>query len=256
MTILALYKELDARWPRSLSCVWDNDGLMFCPDPEREVKRVMLALDATQDSVAEAARAGCDVLLTHHPMLFRGVKSLSPLDLSGKRIFDAWKSGVSVISLHTRLDAGDGGVNDALAEVLGLRVVEKFGDEEAPTLGRLCETDGEMDAHSFARQVGRVLGCPAVHLSGNRPVHRVAVVGGDGKDFIRAAQAAGADTLLTGAASYNSALDAAEDGLNILEAGHYGTERPVLAKLAEAVRAISGAECCFCESSRTETVIV
>lgn len=256
MTVLALYKDLDARWPRSLSCSWDNDGLMFCPDPDKEVKRVMLALDATRESVAEAARMGCDVLLTHHPMLFRGVKSLSPLDLNGKRIFDAWKYGVCVISLHTRLDAGQGGVNDALAEKLGLRVVGSFGDEEAPMLGRICETDAETDARVFARQVGQILGCPALQLSGDRAVRRIALVGGDGKDFIRAAMAAGADTFLTGTASYNTALDAAEDGLNILEAGHYYTERPVLTKLAEAVGEICGAECLFCESNRTEVITV
>lgn len=254
MTILELYKELDARWPRTLSCSWDNDGLMFCPDPEREVKRVMLALDATRASIAAAADANCDLLLTHHPMLFRGVKSLSPLDLSGSRIFDAWNGGVSVISLHTRLDTGDGGVNDALAEALGLHILGKFGDEETPELGRIVETEAPAEPVDFASRVRKALGCPVVQLSGDRPVRRVALVGGDGKDFIRAAAAAGADTLITGAASYNTALDAAEDGLNIIEAGHYYTEAPVLAKLAELCRALCGAECVMYDSNLTRTV--
>ena len=254
MTVLELYKELDARWPRALSCSWDNDGLMFCPDPNREVKRVMLALDATRASIAAAVQAGCDLLLTHHPMLFRGVKSLSPLDLSGSRIFDAWNGCVSVISLHTRLDAGDGGVNDALAAALGLRVVGKFGDEETPELGRICETDAPAEPLEFASRVRSALGAPAVQMTGDRPVCRVAVVGGDGKDFIRSAAAFGADTLITGAASYNTALDAAEDGLNIIEAGHYYTEAPVLADLARLCRELCGAECVLYDSNLTRTV--
>ena len=85
MNVLALYSALDARYPTSLSCSWDNDGLMICSDPEREVKRVMFALDATEETIAEAIACGADVLITHHPMLFRPLKSVTPFTLAAAR---------------------------------------------------------------------------------------------------------------------------------------------------------------------------
>lgn len=255
MTIRELYEKLDELYPRSLSCEWDNDGLMFCPDPDRAVTRVMLALDATRGAIEAAAREKCELLLTHHPMLFRPLRSLTPLDLSGSRVMGAWNGGVSVISLHTRLDAGKNGVNDALANRLGLAVCGTFGDEESPELGRMAELTEPMDPRAFAEQVRRVLGCDAVHLTGDHPVRRIAMVGGDGKDFIRPAMKAGADTFITGAAGYNMALDAAEEGLNILEAGHYHTEASVLDRLAELCRDLAGAQCFFIDSNLTRTVV-
>lgn len=254
MTIRELYEKLEELYPRSLCCEWDNDGLMFCPDPDRSVTRVMLALDAAKGSIEAAAQAKCELLLTHHPMLFRPLRSLTPLDLSGSRVMDAWNGGVSVISLHTRLDAGKDGVNDALVKRLGWTVCGTFGDEESPELGRIAELNTPMDPLAFAEHVRSMLGCEAVQMTGRHPVRRIAVVGGDGKDFIRAAMKAGADTFITGAAGYNMALDAAEEGLNILEAGHYHTEAPVLERLADLCRAIAGAQCFFCDSNLTRTV--
>lgn len=255
MTIRELYAKLDELYPRALSCAWDNDGMMICPDPDRELRRVMLALDATLASIRAAAEQGCELLLTHHPLIFRPLKALTPSDLSGRRLIDAWNSGVSVISLHTRLDAAAGGVNDALAEALGLTVCGKFGDEESPELGRLAELPASADASAFAENVRAALGCGAVQLTGDHPVRRVALVGGDGKDFIRPAMAAGADTFITGAAGYNVALDAAEMGLNIIEAGHYHTEAPVLAHLARLCRDYAGVECVFYDSNLTKTIM-
>lgn len=254
MKLIQLYEELECRYPRTLSCAWDNDGLMVCPSPEKEVRRVMLALDATNAAIRAAADAGCDLLLTHHPLLFRPLKAVTPLSLSGERVISAWNSGVAVISLHTRLDAGDGGVNDALAAALFLPVVSKFGCDDAPELGRIAELPVPYAAADFAEHVRKQLGCPSVFLTGDRPVRRIALVGGDGKDFIHAAIAAGADTLITGAAGYNAALDAAEEGLNLIEAGHYFTEAPVLARLATLCREIAGAECVFFDSNLTKTI--
>ncbi len=254
MNVLALYEALDALYPRALSCPWDNDGLMICPDPNREVKRVMFALDATEATVTEAIRAGADALITHHPMLFRPLKAVTPFTLSGSRSLSALSASLSVMSFHTRLDAGDGGVNDVLVAKIGLTDVEKFGDDESPTLGRIGTLSAPMAAEDFAATVRDALGAPSVRLTGDRPVCRVAVVGGDGKDFITPAMLAGADTLVTGDASYNTVLDAAEEGINVIEAGHYCTEAPVLAPLSKTVQDISGAECLFAVSNRTRQI--
>lgn len=254
MTIRDLYRALDEKYPRSLSCSWDNDGLMVCADPEREVKRVLLALDASNEAIDYAIKEGCQVLLTHHPLLFRPMRSLSPDFLSGDRTLTAIKGELAVMSFHTRLDAGQGGVNDALCDALGLTAAGCFGDDEAPTLGRLAHLEGEMALSDFAAKVKQSLGCSVVLFSGKRPVKTVAMIGGGGGDFIYAAKAAGADTFVTGDAGYNVTLDAADDGINIIQAGHYHTEAPVLSRLADFCRSIAGAECLFFDSNPIKTV--
>lgn len=254
MNVLELYRALDARYPRSLSCAWDNDGLMICPEPEREVKRVMFALDATEETLAEAIRTHADVLITHHPMLFRPLGAIHPFSATGKCALTAIGAKLSVFSFHTRLDAADGGVNDVLAAKIGLTDITKFGDKESPELGRIGTLPEKMTGEAFAAAVRDVLGAPSVQLTGTRSVYRVAVVGGAGKDFISAAMDAGADTLLTGEASYNTVLDAAAEGFNVVEAGHYYTEAPVLSRLADLVHEISFAECLCVSSNRTRQI--
>ena len=249
MTIRDLYRALDEMYPRSLSCDWDNDGLMLCADPDREVTRVLLALDASDEAISYAAENVCQVLLTHHPLLFRPLRSVTPDSLSGKRALSAVRSDVAVMSFHTRLDAGQGGVNDALVEALGCTSAGTFGDDGAPTLGRIVHLNEEMPLADFAAHVKARLGCPMIQYAGKRPVKTVAVVGGGGGDFIYPALAAGADTLITGDSGYNITLDAADDGINVIQAGHYYTEAPVLSRLADICRNLTGAECLFFDSN-------
>lgn len=243
MTVGELYTRLNEMYPKSLSCPWDNDGLMVCPDMDAEVKRVLVALDATAETLDYAVKGGFDVVVTHHPMLFRGLKSISAGTLHGRHVLTALQNGITVLSFHTRLDAAEGGVNDALCQALGYQADGAFGDEEAPTLGRLVTLDG-MPARELAMHIKTALGCTSVRLNGDpeKIVRRMAVCGGDGKDFIYPALAAGADLFLTGDAGYNMAGEAAEDGIVTVEAGHYHTEAPVCAILADGIRKITGAE--------------
>ena len=226
MTVGELYTRLNEMYPKSLSCAWDNDGLMVCPDMDAEVKRVLVALDATAETLDYAVKGGFDVVVTHHPMLFRGLKSIPAGTLHGRHVLTALQNGITVLSFHTRLDAAEGGVNDALCQALGYQADGAFGD-------------GELAMH-----IKTALGCTSVRLNGDpeKIVRRMAVCGGDGKDFIYPALAAGADLFLTGDAGYNMAGEAAEDGIVTVEAGHYHTEAPVCAILADGIREITGAE--------------
>ena len=132
MKVRELYEKLEERIPRTLSCSWDNDGLMCCPDPEAEVRRVLVALDVTAE-VAETAIAGrYDAVVSHHPLVFRPLRAVEPGDAVAKKVIRLLSAGVSVMSFHTRLDAVCGGVNDTLAAALGLseeRAVRKTGGE-------------------------------------------------------------------------------------------------------------------------------
>ncbi len=238
MTVSEFYSVLNALYPVSLRCSWDNDGMMVCPEPERSVTRVMLALDATAPAIYAAAEAGGEVRLTHHPPIFRPLEGINNATLTGARVITALSQRVAVLSFHTRLDAAQKGVNDALVQALGLNADETFGDEETPDIGRVTSLAAPCSLKDFAEHVKTSLHAPAVRFTGNLPVKRIAIVGGSGKDFLHAALEAGADTFITGEIGYNAEIDAAENGLNVILAGHYYTEAPVLDSLAAICRGL------------------
>ena len=144
--------------------------------------------------------------------------------------------GVAAISFHTRLDAVCGGVNDILAEKLGLYDVKPFAPMGEVPCGRIGQLAEPMDATAFAAKAKEVLGAPAVQVAGGGTVQKIAVCGGEGADFLEAAKAAGADLFLAGRIGYHRMLDAPEEGIVTVEAGHYATEFPVCAYLAELCR--------------------
>ncbi len=235
MTVREFFKALSAIVPRELGCDWDVDGLNVCPDPEREVKRVLVALDATAEVVNKAVTEGYDLIFTHHPMLFGGLKNVLADDYDGAKVIKLCKSGVSAVSFHTRIDAAEGGVNDILASLIGLEQIEVAGDERIMRVGTL---PAPMSAAEFAAKVKDALGCPAVLCAdAGLPVHRVAVVGGSGKSEVALAKACGADTFLTGELKYSQYCDA--DRLNLLVAGHFYTEQPICARLCALVAEVA-----------------
>ena len=240
MNVREFYENISELYPKTLSCEWDNDGLMCCTDPAHQVKKGLVSLDATKAVIEYAAENGFDTVLCHHPLIFRGIDRVTPEGAVGDRVVQAVRSGVSVISLHTRLDQGAGGVNDTLAEILGLRNVRTFGDAETPDFGRMGETDIS-DPAAFAEKIKAATGAKKIAAYLCRPVHTVAVVGGSAGEFFECARLAGADTLVTGECKYHEGLDAKESGMNIFAAGHYYTEFPVTETLRRLAENIAGA---------------
>lgn len=237
MKVRELYNCLDERIPSSLSCDWDNDGLMVESDGEKEVKKALISLDVTPDAVDYAIEGGFDVIISHHPLIFKPLKSVNDNSYISRMVNKLIKSDISAMSFHTRLDIVGGGVNDALASVIGLTDVEPM-----PEIGRVGNLGEEVYIDDFVGFVRDVLGCDHVNFVGDSPVFRVAVVGGDGKDNFADAIACGADTYLTGSMSYNTMVDAAYMGVNVIEAGHFHTEQPVCAVLAKTLAEL-GIDC-------------
>ena len=237
MTVKELYTELNKMISVELSCSWDNDGLMCCPNGEREVGRVLVALDVT-DGVADLAVAGgYDLIVSHHPFIFKGLKSVNEENYVAAKAIKLIQNGISVFSFHTRLDAVRGGVNDVLAELLGIKNAVPFGDEG---IGRVGELSCEIELSEFAKQVKNALGAPVVLSAGKRRVKRVAVLGGEGGDDIYSAISAGADTYVSGRLGYHNMTDASGFGINLLEAGHFYTEAPVCNTLKKMLCEIDG----------------
>ena len=239
MTIGEFMEILDSAYPKYLSCAWDNDGIMVCTDKNRIIKKAVLALDATIESISFAVNERADLLLTHHPLIFRPMNSFDTDLLTPMRIMKALSSDLSVISLHTRLDAGNGGVNDCLAERLHLTVTEKFGDSESPELARIAVTDMPLRLDDFIRHVKECLLAPCVKVTGYNPertVNKVALCGGSGKSLLKSPRLADCDVFVTGELGYNDATDAADLGITMIEAGHYYTEAPVLKRFTEIIK--------------------
>ncbi len=227
MKVKELYAALEARIPRELSCSWDNDGLLCCPDPEAEVHRVLVVLDITGEVVERAIAEGFDAVLSHHPLIFRPLRAVRADDPVAGKVVRLLRAGISAMSFHTRLDAVSGGVNDTLAAALGLGEVEPFG-ENGETIGRIGTLAAPMCLSDFAAAVKAATKAPVV-LAGDagRPVSRVAILGGSGSGDVKAALAAGADTYLSGELSHHDLTDAKDTGINLLAAGHFHTENPV-----------------------------
>ncbi|MBR0449305.1 MAG: Nif3-like dinuclear metal center hexameric protein [Clostridia bacterium] len=230
MKVCELYDFLENRIPKSLSCEWDNDGLMCCPDREKEVRRVLVALDVTSATVEYAVENGYDVIISHHPFIYKGLRSVDDLGYVSSKLISLIESGISVMSFHTRLDAVSGGVNDRLCELLDIRDAEPLYEEGIP-LGRVGTLESTVSSQELALKVKSALGSPFVLLSGSKEdITRVAVVGGSGKDMVEAARAAGADALVSGRLDYHpmtDAFDFNERNITLIEAGHFYTENPV-----------------------------
>ena len=223
-TVRELYEFLNQKFPREYSCEWDNDGLMVASDPNREVIRVLCTLDVTDEAVNYAIANGYDVILSHHPLIFRPLKSVSYADPAARRVIKLLKYNISVMSFHTRLDAAPGGLNDVFANLLGLKDVEPLvvGDE---AVGRVGVLEEQTDCVNFAASVKKTLMAERILFANcGKAVKKIAICGGDGKDYVKAAKAAGADTYLTGQLSYNIMEEASDIGLNLFEAGHFHTE--------------------------------
>ena len=236
MTVKELYARLDEYIPEYLREEWDNDGIMCSADTAAEVKRVLVALDATESVIDYAIEGEFDLIITHHPLIFKPLASVTDDSHIARKVIKLIESGISVLSFHTRADKVEGGVNDILADLVGVFDTHPFGEGG---IGRMGEIEEEMSLEDFAATVKLSLGADSVRFAdAYNPVKRVALVGGDGKDFVKDAALHGADTYLSGRISYNIMEEAMEMGINLIEAGHFYTEHPVCSYFAELVAKI------------------
>ena len=243
-TVQQLYETMQRIAPLQLAESWDNPGLLV--NCGGEVTRVLVTLDITPEVVAEAAAKHCEAIVSHHPVIFDPLKKIGPQDMA----FQLVRAGISAICMHTNLDAAEGGVNEVLAGIFGMKDLEVF----AEGCGRVGEIE-EITVQKLAEKARRELSArcnipttasPAVQVKfadAGRPVRRLAVISGAGGSMFEDAIAVGADCLLTGEANHHHAIDAKRLGLSLIAAGHYATEFPVTAAVAAKLRtALPGVE--------------
>ena len=230
--------------PKRLAEDWDNPGLLV-GSPDDEVRRVLVCLDVREETAARAQAEGFQMIVAHHPVIFRGLKKLRT-DLPDGRLLGALlRANVAVFAAHTNLDCAEGGVNDVLAARIGLEpeTIAPLGHAEtiSESLGRVGKLLAPMEAKAFAEQVKKGLGIPSVRFvsGGNHSVKKVGLCSGSGAEFIERAAFLGCDAFVTGDVRYHDAQRAAALGIHVVDAGHFSTEQPVVeilaARLAEAL---------------------
>ncbi len=242
MTVNELYKKLIVRMPDALCESWDNDGYMVCTNGDAEVRRVLLSLDITEEVVDFAIENRFDLIVSHHPLIFRPLSSITEDNPVGCKLIKLIRAGIPVFSFHTRADRVEGGVNDVLADLLGLSETQPLAEDG---MGRVGYLEEPMALEDFAERVKAQLQTPILRVSdGGNLVHKVALLGGEGKDYLAAALSSGADTYLSGSLGYHTMEDGPELGINLVEAGHYHTEQAVLSFFEELISAIDPAVLC------------
>jgi dinuclear metal center YbgI/SA1388 family protein len=220
--------------PVELAEEWDNVGLLVGTG-EREIGKIMLCLDITAASIKEAVSGGADMIVTHHPVIFKGLKRLIEEDAKGKLLYELMRNGICVYAAHTNLDFADSGVNTCLAEALGLHDLEPLG--KGP--GKTGYLEKPTSLEEYIELVKKALTVSRVRVAGKRtkPVRKVAVFSGSFDDDLEVVKQSGADLLVTGDLKYHTALDAVEAGICIIDAGHFNTEKIVLPPVAGLLRA-------------------
>lgn len=237
MTLSGLERILFSRWPKSYAAAWDNVGLQV-GDPSAAVRRALLALDVTDETADEARRLGADCIISHHPLLFSPPRAVLAQG-EGATAYRLIRGGIGVISMHTNLDAAPGGLADRFAEEFLLPPAAPFAAEpERPDVyyGRIGGIAPSLLSELLAR-VKETLGGP-LRYAGDpaRTVRTLALLNGAGKDYIREAARLGADAYITADLGYHAFQLAAELGIAVIDAGHFGTERFAVGLLERALR--------------------
>ena len=239
MTKEELIRCIEAIAPKELMEDWDNTGIQLDVG-HREINRVLVCLDICSETIEEAIQEDCEFIVSHHPMIFAPIRSVSREDAVGRYLIKLIRNNISVYAAHTSFDSGAGGNNDYLAELLGLAEIRT--PEQTPvmrtgillrpvTLKQFCElADRKITEGKGLRYAG----------DDDRMIRTVGICTGAGADLLEGAAKLGCDVLVTGDVKYHDAQRAEQLGIALIDAGHYGTEIYFNKNMAEKLQAAAG----------------
>lgn len=229
--------------PKEYKESYDNVGLMV-GDREAAITSILVSLDTTLEVINEAAEKGCELIISHHPILFRKAASITEDTLLGKKIRKAVQKDINIYASHTNLDITENGINDLLVKLLGFDtavVMEKStnpsaGEKEG--IGRLIVLQETVLLSDMCLRVKDSLKLPYIRYSGEDKwtVKKVAVINGSGQDYFELAKKMGADCIISGDTTYHYVSDLNEEGIAVIDAGHYGTEWPAMKLFADTLK--------------------
>lgn len=221
--------------PEHLACTWDNVGLLV-GSREKEINRIYVALDATDAVIAEAVKQKADMLLTHHPMIFKGLKKVTEVDFIGRRVIELIRHDMAYYAMHTNFDVT--GMAELAADKMQLKedtVLQQTTEtEDGPAgIGRVGNLPRPMSLAECITRTKEAFEIDTVKVFGFREqpygpkgqITRIALCPGSGKGVIEDALQAGAQVLVTGDIDHHEGIDAAARGMAVIDAGHYGMEK-------------------------------
>ncbi len=234
--------------PLELAEDWDNVGLLIGSEDDA-ISSAMTCLTLTPKVADEAIRKQAQLIVTHHPVLFRAVKQLTTATSEGRVLLDLIRAGIAVYSPHTSWDSAQSGINRQLAQLLELRSVQPLRPKSPSVTpdgivaqpigaGRFGDLSRPKSLSEFVEFSKRQLGVPYTQFVGDpdREVRRVGVACGAAAEYMRDAAREGCDVLLTGEARFHSCLEAQTLGIALVIPGHYATERPAMVRLASFLK--------------------
>lgn len=223
-----IISRIEAVYPKIAALGFDNVGLLV-GRAEKQVEKIYLALDATDEVIDEAINLGADMLITHHPLIFSGMKSVTDEDFIGRRVVKLIQSDISYYAMHTNYDVM--GMAALAGRILKLHASEVLDvtieiDNKQEGIGRIGNLDCELTVKECCEYVKEKLALDHVKVFGDleKKVHRMAVSPGSGKSAVKPAIEKGAQVLVTGDIGHHEGIDAVAQDLVIIDAGHYGTE--------------------------------
>lgn len=231
ITVNNIFEFLNDKYPVSTACDFDNPGLLV-GDGNATVTKAVVCLDCDINAVNFAKETGANLIVTHHPVIFSGLKSIT----KGAVVYELIKNGISVISMHTNLDIATGGVTERLCEAIGLTGVKPFVSHSG-FLIREAECSIH-DADSLAAHIKNALGGAVKYVGGNKPINKVLVCSGSGGEFLSDVIDGGYDALISADIKHNVFIDALNSGVAVFDAGHYNSEnvivKPLCRELSDA----------------------
>jgi len=217
---------LNSIFPQTDACDFDNVGLLV-GDSKSEINKVLISLDCTLSTVKTAVSNNCNLIITHHPVIFEPLKSV----VSGSVVYELIKNGITVISMHTNLDVGDNGVNDCLCRAIGIENINIItaSDGFALRAGVISPTTPK----AFAEHLKNTLNGNIKYTDSGKEMEKVLVCSGSGGNFVTEAIEFGFDALVTSEIKHHQFLLAADNGISVFDAGHFNTEDIVIEPLKE-----------------------
>ncbi|MEF9933404.1 MAG: Nif3-like dinuclear metal center hexameric protein [Cetobacterium sp.] len=231
MTISDIIKELEKKFPKNFAESWDNVGLLV-GDRKQDIKKIIVTLDATESVIDMAIERNADLIISHHPLIFSPIKHIDFSELIGRKIMKLIKNNISLYSLHTNIDSAPEGLNWFLGECLGFesgKILEENSFQESSYgIGRVYKLDRNMSVLEIGELIKEKLKLEKIIVSSKnielKSIKKIAIINGSGMGYWRKAKKLGADLVLTGDVKYHEAIDAVENGISVIDIGHYESE--------------------------------
>lgn len=232
MKVCEAVETINIHAPYSLAYEWDNSGFI-AGRKDTEIKKILISLDFTPEVLGEAIENGCNLIITHHPYIFKGISKITDETSVGDTLLKLIENKISLICAHTNLDRADGGINDILCDKIGLKNISHIGQIIQNTGEfRVGEWDGTLNR--LVSSVKSVLGSTVrISISNDKDVKKVGVCSGSGCEFTECAKQNGCDVFLTADAKYHDFQRAAELGIILIDAGHFETENIICTHIAD-----------------------